>query len=611
MVHRPPVVTKPEYDHTCLGCVGTFGAGGNAYIRFLQTAFTPAELEKTTLIENIRGSETWDVKDLFQRDVDQERVTKRIIPYLENQELVKFFNPLTLLLLPMQSAVEEAQKEISYSEGSFVSENGFEYDKFERKGHYRFSECKTEAAYSKLEWLESSTKLVAIDGQHRLQSLKRIVQRDAAFLRDWRIPVIIIGVFQEVEEKPVPDLLEVVRKIFLYINTEAKEVNESRRILLNDESVNAICVQTLVQEAHSNDCRPAADRDRSRMPLLYYDWRGATKDGAPASAPGAVKALPEVKAWFDHYILGEDGSPEQEKGLDLADESTPISIYRDGNQALSSDEAKIVREKFKEDCYQGVTYLLENFRPYEIYIHKIRETEAELLEGSDVAEYAYSQLRFGTNRASDEMKDDVNNFFKDVLVNQRIPEATDHIHGTTQLEIGMRAVMYAFGSVKNDFDEVNGRTMGWREYAEWFVDSLNKIYSDGWFQGHDALLIGSSEEKKKARLLKYISYNDNLAVENYRLQDLKKGLGAWVSILIVQYGEQISPDLLLKTLELHCDRLEPSLMKGFKKQAKAELVEENYEGTTAAIGSEVKERARKYLDKRMKEIRTHFGVAGE
>jgi len=153
--------------------------------------------------------------------------------------------------------------------------------------------------------------------------------------------------------------------------------------------------------------------------------------------------------------------------------------------------------------------------------------------------------------------------------------------------------------------------MGWLEYSEWFVASLNKIYADGWFRGHDDLHNGNADDKTKAKLLKFISHNGSGSVENYRLQDLKKGLGAWLCILIVQNGEELDPDMLLESVSYHCDAIEPSLVKGFKRQATAELVDEGYEGTKAAYSNEVKERAYRYLEKRMKEIRKYFGVDGE
>ncbi|HIB83273.1 MAG TPA: hypothetical protein EYO59_01335, partial [Chromatiaceae bacterium] len=144
-----------------------------------------------------------------------------------------------------------------------------------------------------------------------------MVNDNGTALEGWQIPVVILGVFQANEEGSNNNLLEVVRKIFIYINSEAKMINPARKILLDDESVNAICTQILVQEAHENDCRPLDDRDRDKMPLLFYDWRGATSGDAPVHSPAALHPITEVNSWFEWYILGPDGEPEQQLALQL------------------------------------------------------------------------------------------------------------------------------------------------------------------------------------------------------------------------------------------------------------------------------------------------------
>jgi hypothetical protein len=614
MPQRPPVVSKPEYENEFIGYAGTLGAGANAYIRFLQTALTPNDLEKTTLIQNIKGSESWDVKDLFQRDVDEERVTEQITPYFNNPDLVKFFNPLTMLLLPMQSDSDDAQKIVEYVAKTTRADGSFEYEDFERVGHYKFEVCKNPPAYSKVKWRGSSTKLVAIDGQHRLNTLTRIAKDNPSLLKGWHIPVIIIGVFQEKNEDPVPNLLEVVRKIFLYINTEAKTVSESREILLNDESVNSICVQVLVQVSHVNDCEKVGNRKKGMLPLMFYDWRGATKNLNPAPSPGAFVGLPEVRRWFSDYITGEDGSDRQERALGLVDEAVPISVYRGGSdrenkdKKLSPAEAIRVRDKFREDCYQGVSHLLENFKPFEIYAFKIREMEIELLGESDIARYAFAKLRFGTHRAPEEIVSSVNSFYKDRVINLGMGKAKAHIHGLITHDIGMRAVMYAFGKTKIVYDEKlnDGETSTWQEYSEWFVVRLNQAYDDNWFLWHTELEDGSRDHKKMAELLTFISHNGMGSVENYRFEKQKQGFGAWLCMLIMKYGAGVSSDLLNETVEEQCEALEPSLKRGFRRKATQQLKGDNFSGTSEERADKIKEMTERKTKAQFKKIRIYF-----
>ena len=65
-----PPVSELKYNQQKLGYFGELGSGANARIRFLQSAVTKDELDNITLIEHIPGSERWQIRDLFQRDVD-------------------------------------------------------------------------------------------------------------------------------------------------------------------------------------------------------------------------------------------------------------------------------------------------------------------------------------------------------------------------------------------------------------------------------------------------------------------------------------------------------------------------------------------------------------
>src|SRR5512140_1280555 len=96
-----PPANPEKYDRKRLGYFGELGEGANISIKFIQTAISKKDLDEISLVQSIPGSETWRVRDLFQRDVDQNRVLDEILPYLQDTEKVKFFNPLTLVLLPM------------------------------------------------------------------------------------------------------------------------------------------------------------------------------------------------------------------------------------------------------------------------------------------------------------------------------------------------------------------------------------------------------------------------------------------------------------------------------------------------------------------------------
>ena len=402
-----PPVTKQKYNRSKNGVYGELGRGANAVVRYLQTTVSRNELDDLTLIENIAGSEKWDVRDLFQRDVDKERVGKSIMPYFQDDSQVKFFNPLTLILLSMEEGSDNVAKDLVFEKEKTVNEDNIDYRVYEREKYFRFKIHKDEPAWSSVEWNHQNVRVVAIDGQHRLSALKRWHKKPSAEsseLENWDIPVIILGIFKAAKNADTANLLEVCRKTFLYINTRAEEVNEARQILMNDESVNAVCTQALIQASHENDQRDK--KDEQIMSLLFYDWRGTVKwkktmSGGPRTqdSPAAVKSIKEVHEWFENYLLGEDGGDTQKNILALKDMIPPVAIDKK-NPTLDFKDSDRVRERFMEIMFPGITYLLTNFTPYRQYISQSREIEKDVLEeAEDARSHAYCQLRFGSHRA--------------------------------------------------------------------------------------------------------------------------------------------------------------------------------------------------------------------
>ena len=96
-----PPINRDKFNQQKLGYFGKFGSGGNVEVTYIQTVLDFDFLDKITLIEHIKGSDRWDVQDLFQRNVDDVRVSKEIFPFFQNSETIKFFAPLALVLLPI------------------------------------------------------------------------------------------------------------------------------------------------------------------------------------------------------------------------------------------------------------------------------------------------------------------------------------------------------------------------------------------------------------------------------------------------------------------------------------------------------------------------------
>ena len=566
---KPPVVTQ-KYTHKLSGVYGQFGSGAGVQAFYLQSVLAPAQLQWISLISEIKGSERWPVRDLFQREVDNDRISMQngLLDYLKDLDKVKFFNPITLTPLPMEpngdSVVSQMPKVVERSE----TKDGNEWHILERPEFHQVRWIKDYPQYALLEWCDTRVKLVAIDGQHRLSALKRFWRDQDSDARhgfmNWNIPIVIVTFRASEGRKEPPSVLEVVRNIFVYINSEARPVGRSREILLSDESVNAVCTQELVQLSHTNDQLPRNERQPKRLPLMAYDWRGDDEDKKRAHSPTSLKGIEEIFNWFRYYILGEDFSVEQETALGIVPTNKLHEVFHDNR--LTHARSKELRKFVREDVIDAFAYVLENFIPYKSVVAGLRNMEHEFDSpaNSDIARHAFYELRFGTNHAPDPIKGDVAEVVDQI--NARIERLKrDALCDLIGQENGMRGVMCAYGELRLSF----GRPR-WMDFATWFVPALNAVYQDGW--------LDTRTGSKRKEFLHHVAIDHNDAVVNYRLEHASEALGPYLQLLVASAGKACLPERWasdwLGVKEVLLDRLETRVARGFKRELRPKLKEE-------------------------------------
>ena len=347
-----PPISLEDYDRKISGVIGTFGSGLGLRVYYLQASLPPSYLSAIKLVQEIPGSDRWPVRDLFQREVDTERVENGILPWLQDSRKVKFFNPLTLTLIPIDTTTHTIIREIpKLTEASEDLHDGRHWRSLEWKGYYRFkylaSDTRPHNEYAVLEWNADRVQVVAIDGQHRLSALK-LYMRDRegpehdVFL-DWQIPVVITGL-DRTEEHPsfhAVSLLDVVRNVFVTINTQARTPSRSRQILLDDESISHICAQEILEYSHQNDAvEGTSAHEASRLPLLFWDWRGESQEGNEIRSRAAVKPITELADWLVWYLLDEDFSEYQREALGATNDDALSIVFE--RHALTAEA--ILRE---------------------------------------------------------------------------------------------------------------------------------------------------------------------------------------------------------------------------------------------------------------------------
>lgn len=569
---KPPIPST-HYNQEARGVYGEFGSGAGSRAFYVQSAMSPVELENVSLVSDIPGSEKWPVRALFQRDIDTERVLNGLVPYLRDATQVRFFNPITLTLLPMDDTGHGVLKEIPDIARTEGFHQGQECVFLERSDFYRIRWIKGAPEYATIAWNTKRCRLVAIDGQHRLFGLKHIWSGPVGRPPDddfqaWRIPVVIVSFRTEDEGGRSPGILDTIRRMFVSINTNAQRVNAARRVLLSDDSINSLCTQELVDVAHSNDRRPRDERDERKIPLLFFDWRGEERDEKRIKSPAALHDIVEVRDWFETYILGEDLDSEQKKAMEVLPTSPLHEAF--AMERLTHQQTELVRAWARKDLLPALTHLLSEFRPYAQYIRALRGLENQPLDPkrSELAGHALDEIRFGTSRAHSSLHTDVRQEVARLIAGvDRAKER--HLDKILRDDIGFRGIVWAFGALRDRFFG----PPNWREYSVQFTDALNRVHRDGW--------LGLDAGVRHRDLLLHVVEDPAGTIVNYRPTQAKGALGCHVALLVAAYGVPWPKEWKFarsQFLEEKLDVWRSTVERGYRKQFRVVLKEKYPEG---------------------------------
>jgi len=260
-----------------------------ASVPYFQTNVTMDDLRRhLKLVEDlpVDEREKWTLEELFQRDIDWERVEEEIVKgYLQARTKRTFFNALTVALLPL-GADGRLDSHYGVSVSAPATDGPFGSADFKtiRVGGIdiaRRSMRETSVGY--LRWNEGRTFAATIDGQHRLAALRTFLERSrlTAHQLETRVPVIFLVMderlgfhLDDADKRGARNpLLSVVREIFIDLNKHAKPVSIARQVLLDDQEIEARCTRTLLEDAIAQDTQNRDDA--TSLPLGLVDWQSA------------------------------------------------------------------------------------------------------------------------------------------------------------------------------------------------------------------------------------------------------------------------------------------------------------------------------------------------
>lgn len=555
------VHNKTNYNQVLSGFFGQFGSGGNSQIFYLQTGVGYADLDKISLVSDIAGSEKWPVRDLFQREVDNDRVENGLLPYFKDKDKSKFFNPITLTFLPLSG--DQIVGEIPSIEPKKEMIDNYNWIVYEFEGYFRFRYIEGSPGNSVVEWNDSKVKVVAIDGQHRLSALKRFKSEleagveDAQGFSTWTVPVVLFGLRKMEKDVPSGRLLDSIRNIFVYINETARKPNRIRSILLDSQSVNAVFTQELLEICHENDCKKIDERDVNKTPLIYFEWRGLEEDGKLKPIKSHIQNVEEIYRWFDEIIFGSDFKDRQKKKLGVGPTHSLNSIFSE--EKLLSSQIEKLKKYAKSYFLMDFLRFLAGVSVNKKYIEFLRNLEVNgLKKNVDVYSHAWYKLRFGSTNCPSSIEDKVKDTLKGLESEIELERHKVFTHLLSK-DIGWRAIIVCFTELKPIYDNLKGETVTFSDYVNWILPLINKAIKDGWFDDTKASFrVNITEDKAGGDII------------NYRINDVKNAFGPLLMAVCLKYSKFEFSEWK-SIFENIRQTIEPVLQRQYKKQERARL----------------------------------------
>jgi hypothetical protein len=565
------ITAKNSYNQSKVGIWGTLGNGAGCKVHFIQLVLEVSDIQNIKLVSEIPDSRNWKIKDLFQRNINKKRVEESIIPYLEDKSKIKFFNPITLILVPLEDGVKIIQ-DIPFLKSTGNIENyGLEFAAHEHSPYYRIS-FEENLKLGQFEWDQNKCAVVAIDGQHRLSALKNLQNSGSSTFNDWTIPAVLLCIHKENEQTLDLKLIEAVRRIFIDINNKAEQVNPIRKILLNDTSVLDVVSQEIIEFSHN------AITGNKNLPLYFINWRGDSdlKNSPCYSHLIDVQEINNLlKEYFDLPV--DDG-----KNLPIPNWLSGVGLNKG---ELTYTAAENLRKFVHADFVQGFHVFLLNIKPYSDYLHFISNNFSRTLDGK----YSIEKDSYGSASNYDVDKESFyHSKFKDSVL-----DAKKSIPKLLTMEIGIRAIIYVY-SKKDTFEEINKTKYSWSEYAATIAPIINKLIKHKWFDDDPKNLA------QQKQLLGIVRSNSNNEVINYRIDQVPESFGAFIFRLCLKFSGVNSTDQIVSDL---MDSMKNTQTKDIKKKVRAEK-SPTWNGSPKDLTKYVNDEARKESDKKIKELET-------
>jgi DGQHR domain-containing protein len=433
-------------------------------IRYYLTNVRLSALEECfKLVEDIPGSASWGYNAIFQRDIDDDRVEDELLKkYLLNPNKFKFFNPLTIALLPFDAKSNQVLDK--YPEDvKKKSEDGWEKEQISGID----VESLSGSTVGKIKWDQNRIIGVAIDGQHRLSALMQYAKRTPVGINPSKVRVPIVLLVFDPERG---NILAQIREIFVDINKNAKPVTKARNILLNDRDIFAVFARDLIKDPDNPE----------GLRYEVVDWKRET-----ARPEGKHRLTTIIVLYEIVRLMFQKRLTTLESELDLNTELSRRRLQRittdSGIDGLSDNQIQVALKRFQLKHKKFILYIFENLSPYKLFLDKV----AEYLDNPEDWAKALREYFFKPPQKREDFKKEIAQRFD---VQQTIDEPMKTLEKTKRqetgaellfLSIGQRGLFSIFYPLKRTYEL--GGIIGFEEIAKAYCKDLALLMKHGFF----------------------------------------------------------------------------------------------------------------------------------
>jgi len=493
-------------------------------IHYLLTTLSVRNLwNEVRLMGEINGVEKWGFEALFQRVVREEWVTAITKQYLEAKERFKFFPPVTIALLPCEAnrpsreypGNQNFQFKNVEEGGCIALLDGLEIE-FPTSAGLDFPDFGQPAL---VRWDKSRYMALAIDGQHRISALRKLIPQTDQNAETKDVPATIL-----IFDPKLPDgrdLIQVTREIFIDINKNAKTVDESRLILLDDRNFYNGLTRKLILQAYPDGETPSTISYEKvdsgldfEMPLGIPQELVDTAAGREAADVGKLKDWQYTSAFilnraiqyfafensfkrFEEMLETEDYSVDSEEVSEaaVAERREIYDNNTDEEQEVISDSDMLsfrpaITEKLIDRAMSRHRGLFlgpfTSFAPYRKHIERFSSAisgeggdslRALMLSEASIPGKPTFETKFAQDLKSDEVE-----FRKIKNSLKKLSRPKDWEHSLVWYSIFQRGLLFQPWLIKRAMEIGRGAGFESREhFAAEYVRSLDIIDAEGWF----------------------------------------------------------------------------------------------------------------------------------